>query len=435
MNEVDANKMLSNRPWIWLGSLIVLATFGGGGIWAATTQISGAVIAQGVVGVQSKIKTVQHIDGGVVSDIYVQNGSFVNKGDHLIRLDDTTIVTNMAIVKGRIYDLEASRARLLAERDDKEQIEFPSFLTDNSGDPAVAEIIAGQTAQFYARRTGQTGQAGVLKNRIGQLKEQIRGSEGQRRALKTQADIIAQEISSMLPLLERGLVRRPRILALQREEARLRGEGQKMIGTIASTREAIQGVKQQILQVNRDFRKNLTAELVKTQSRLAELRERLTAFEEKLRRIDIRAPQSGTVHALAIHTVGGVITPAKSILQIIPKKDLIVIEAKIAPTDVDQVKIGQEAAVDLTAFDSDKVPTLSARVRKVSAAGFSDRNTGAPFFSVEIELTEQGREALGTEVRLLPGMPAVVYIRTGSRTPLDMLLKPFNNAIEHAFKS
>ncbi len=435
MTRRDASKTLSNQPWIWLGMIVVLATFGGGGIWAAKTEISGAVIAQGVIGVQSKIKTLQHIDGGIVREIFVQNGSRVKKGETLLRLDDTTLKANMAIVSGRIYDLEAARARLLAERDNREKIDFPAILSDKSEDPIIAEIIAGQTAQFDARRSGQLGQVQVLKNRIAQFEEQIRGGEGQKAALKTQVDIISEEIKSMTPLLEKGLVRKPRILALQREEARLRGESEKMIATIAGKREAIEGVRHQILQLDKDFRKSLARELVQTQSKIAEQRERRAAIEERLRRIDIKAPQSGTVHALSIHTVGGVISPAKPILRIIPERDLIIVEARIKPTDVDQVKIGQAASVNLTAFDSDKVPTLPAVVRKVSAAGFSDQSTGAPFFSVEIELTKDGRESLGSTVTLLPGMPAEVYIRTRARTPLRMLLKPFNEAIGRAFRS
>jgi HlyD family secretion protein len=374
---------------------------------------------------------VQHLEGGIVGEILVHDGDLVKAGDVLIRLDDAATRASFAIVSGQLHELVARLARLMSERDGAKTIRFPDSLAVQRSDPAISVIVNGQNSLFEARRKGRLGQVSILRQRIVQTKEQIRGLEAQQVAKRQQADIITRSIRKKQQYAG-SVVSGDTMDALERQKAQLEGEIGELQSQIAKTRGSIGEIEQQILQLDKEFREKVLSEIRETQTQSAELRERKTALHEKLRRVDIRAPKSGRVHNMSIFTIGGIVSPAKPILQIIPENDHLVVEAKIEPTDVDQVKIGQEAGIRLSAFDSRTTPMLDGVVKKISAAQVVDPNTNMSYFTIEIVIQQDQLARLKDGQKLVPGMPVEVFIRTGDRTPLDYILKPFMVQLERA---
>jgi HlyD family secretion protein len=420
-------------PWIVFGLLTIVVLFGGLIGWAAFSSISGAVIASGVVTVETKVKTVQHLDGGIVRKILVENGDEVKSGDLLIRLDDTNIKANLAIINSHLSELKASMARLEAERDHLPEIHFPRELFENVADPSIARIIAGQKSLFEARKTSMNGQVRLLRQKILQLRDQIKGLEAQQVSKKQQSKLIRQEIESIRPLYKKGHITRKRMLELERTAVQLDGEYGMHIGDIARVRSAIGETELEILQLDKAFQEKIQTELRESQAKLIELEERKFALDEKLRRIDIRAPRAGYVHNLAVHTIGGVVSPAAAILQIIPEEDRLIIEARVKPTDIDQISIGQKAIVHFSAFSSRTTPEMNGKVIKVSADSIVDKASGISYFVVIIEVPDSETAKLGKN-KLLPGMPAEAFIRTRNRTAISYLLKPLMDNLNRAFR-
>ena len=420
-------------PWIVFGMLSIVVMFGGLVGWAVFSSISGAVIASGVVAVETKVKTVQHLDGGIVREILVENGDEVKSGDLLIRLDDTNIKANLAIINSHLNELKASMARLEAERDHLSKINFPAELTKNADKPDIARIIAGQKSLFEARNKSMNGQVRLLRQKIIQMKDQIKGLEAQQASKKQQGILIRQEIESIRPLYKKGHITRKRMLELERTAVQLDGEYGMHIGDIAQVRGAIGQTELEILQLDKTFQEKIQTELREAQAKLIELEERKFALDEKLRRIDIRAPRAGYVHNLAVHTIGGVVSPAAAILQIIPEEDRLIIEARVKPTDIDQVSIGQKAIVHFSAFSSRTTPTLNGKVIKVSADSIVDKASGISYFTVILEVPDSETAKLGKN-KLLPGMPAEAFIRTRNRSAISYLLKPLLENLNRAFR-
>lgn len=430
----NAKKYSNYRFWIITGYLFLIIFIGGLFTWALTSSISGAVIAQGIIGVEGKAKTIQHLTGGIVKKILISNGDVVASGDLLIQLEDTDIRANLAIITDSFYKTHALIARLEAERDLSKSIKFPKILLDVSDDEQVKQAINGQLLQFAIRAKSMKGRAQVMGQKIVQLNNQINGLQAQRNAIKKQQDIIEKDIAIKKPAAEKGIISADTIRALEQREAQLLGEYEQIGSTIAQARSAIEETKLQILQLDVDFQDNLLIELARAETQLSELREKKTAIEERLHNIDIRAPSAGIIHDLSIHTIGGIISPAKPILQIIPEGENLIIEAKISPTDIDNVKIGQEGAIHLSAFASRSTPVLIGHVTNRSAAQLFDQITGASYFSVDIEISKDELQRLVNGEKLVPGMPAEVFIQTEQRNALSYLLKPFLDVVERAFR-
>jgi len=434
MNKGTDKSQFRNRPWILLGLLTILAVFGGGGAWAAFSRISGAVIAPGFIGVESKIKTIQHLEGGIVEKIFVGNGDVVKAGDPLLRLDDATLRAKLNIVSNNLLELLARRARLEAELEGRASIEFPKEILDKTASALVRRIMASKTALFEARKEAREGQKRMMEQKIVQLGEQIKGMQAQMQSKTNQADILLNSINRKEEAATTGLISQDNMDQLRRQHMQLVGEAGELRSNIAGIRSTITQSELQIIQIDIDLRESVQGELREVSNKIAELREQENSVTQTLRRSLIVAPVSGRVLNLAIFTVGGVVPPASAILQIIPDNDRLIIESRISVTDVDQVFIGQEASVVLSAFDSRITPVLKAKVINISAGQLVDSSTNAPYFKVEIEIAESELARLDPSQQLLPGMPADAYIRTGDRTPLDYFLKPLANQIMRAFK-
>ena len=420
-------------PYILFGLLIVLLMFGGIGTWASLAPLQSAVIAPGVVTVFSKRKTVQHLEGGIVSEILVRDGGQVEEGQLLLRLDDTRARANLAIIKGQLNVYRARKARLEAERDSREAINFPSSLLLQDSDPKIADTLRGEAELFTARRSTLEGEVKILTQRVEQLKEEIKGLKAQRLSKTAQLKFIVEEVQGLRQLYEKGYAPKTRILALQRTAEQLAGERGEHIADIARAKNGIGEAELQKIQVEKTFREQVIAELREVEARVFDLEERYVAAADELRRVEIRAPQAGSVVGLDVHTVGGVISPGQPILDIVPQEDELVIEGQVAPQDIDKVSPGLLAVVRLSAFDLRTTPELTGSVFMASADRLVDPATGEPYYQVGVRIDKAEVRKLGG-LSLVPGMPAEVFIATGERTALSYFLKPLTDGLKRALR-
>lgn len=420
------------------GLAVIILLVGGIGGWASTTQLSGAVIASGSIVVESNIKKVQHPTGGVVGEILVKEGDSIEEGQVVMRLDDTVTRSTLGVVRSQLDEYTAREARLLAERDGADAIEFPTNLTQRKDEKSVATAISGEERLFEARKLARDGQRSQLRERIVQSNEEIRGLSAQQDAKEHEVKFITEELVGVTDLWGKNLVSISRIMTLKRDKARLEGERGQHIAEIARARGKISETELQILQIGQDFRSEVLKDLRETQGKIAEFKERVTAAEDQLKRIDIRAPQSGIVLQLAVHTVGGVIANGETIMQIVPRADVLVVEARVAPQDIDQITIGATTIVRIMAGDQRTMPDVTGVLTRVSADLTRDQpqagqQAGQAYYLVRVSLPEEEIRRL-VNLRLVPGMPAEAFIQTYARTPMQYLLKPLHDQIARTFR-
>jgi HlyD family secretion protein len=415
-------------------AMVGFVTFVIGG-WAATSELSGAVIGQGVVVVDSSVKKVQHPTGGVVGELRVKEGDRVKAGDILVRLDETQTRANATIITKSFDELLARQSRLETERDNGGQIVFPKILLERARDPdsEAARAIGAERSLFDLRRQSRGGQKAQLKERTAQLQEEIKGYVGQAAAKEKEVSFVHQELEGVRTLWQKGLVPISRLTALERDTARLEGERSQLSGMTAQARGKIAEIELQIIQVDQDLRAEVGKDLIEARSKISEVAERKTAAVDQLDRIDIRAPQSGRIHQLTVHTVGGVIAPGEQIMLIVPDADALAIEVKIAPRDIDQVYVGQIASMRFSAFDQKTTPEIEGEVSLVSADLTQDQRTGTSYYTTRVSPKAEELVRLGA-AKLVPGMPVDVFIKTSGRTALSYLVKPLRDQAGRAFK-
>ncbi|MEH2611542.1 HlyD family type I secretion periplasmic adaptor subunit [Bradyrhizobium sp. AZCC 1693] len=414
-----------------LTAVIVLA--GGVGGWAATTELAGAVIGSGTLVVDSYTKKVQHPTGGVVGELNVREGAKVKAGDVVVHLDETVTRANLLIVVKSLDELAARRARLEAERDDQDRLDFPADLTARASDPDVNRLIVGEHKLFELRRAARAGKKAQLNERVGQLREQIRGLEEQILAKDRETTFIDQELVGVRDLWRKNLVQISRLTALERDAARLHGERGALIAATAETKGRITETALQIMQIDQDLRSEVGRDLAEIRAKTSELVEKRVAAEDQLKRIDIRAPQDGTVHQLALHTVGGVISAGEQIMLIVPTHDALVVEVRIPPHEIDRVSVGQPVLLRFTAFNQRTTPQLNGAVSNVSADVAVDQKSGVSFYVVRIAVPEVELARLG-DLRLIAGMPVEAFIQTGQRTVMSYLAKPLSDQLMRAWR-
>ena len=423
----------ARRP-IWTGVLtiaLLIAFFGG---WGMLTTISGAVVAVGVIQVEQNRQIVQHLDGGVVAEIAVQEAQTVQSGDLLIRLDGTQIKASLAIVEGQLFDAMARKSRLEAERDDVTKPVFPAELTDLAKSrPDVAEQIEGQKRLFAARLETQNAQIDQLGKRLDQIASQGQGIAAQMAAVSDQIALLQPEIADQQTLLDKGLAQSARIMDLKREVARLDGNLGELQSNLAQSEGKATETKLQILQIKSARREDANTQLRDMGDKTLELAERRRALTEQVDRLEIRAPVSGIVLGLAVTTPHSVIRPADPILYIIPQDRPLIIIAQIPPIHVDEVRVGQEVRVSFAAFSARTTPQLIGTLTTISADAMTDQATHQSFYRAEITL-EAGEMNKLKDNKLLPGMPVQAYIGTGDRTPMAYLLKPFTDYFRMAMR-
>lgn len=416
------------RRLMVLGMATVLFLSIGVGGWAVTTALSGAVAAPGMLVVDSNVKSVQHPTGGVVNELLARDGDRVKAGDLLIRLDDTVTRANLSVVEKTLIELAARQARNEAERDGRDRVTYPADLVAKSHNEEVATILRDESNLFKIRKEARDGQKSQLKERIGQYLEESRGLVDQVKAKDSEIALIGQELKGVRILWESKMIPIMRLIALERDEARITGERGSLRASIAQTKGKIAEIELQILQIDQNLRAEVGKELAEIRAKTSEMVERRIAAEDQLNRIDIRAPQDGVVHQQMAHTVGGVIPPGTTIMLIVPEGDPLVIEAKIMPHEIDRVWLGQSANLRLTAFNMNTTPELTGEVTRVSADVSVDPKSGAPFYTVRISLPESEIARLDG-LKLVPGMPVESFIQTGARTVASYLTKPLTDHI------
>ncbi len=423
----------SMRRSILSGAVVAgLLAFGVGG-WAATAELAGAVIAPGLLVVESDVKKVQHPTGGVVGELRVRDGYRVKAGDVLVRLDDTQTRAALGIVTKALDELAARRARNEAERDDAGTIEFPAELLARTDDPDVAKLVHGEERLFEARRSARFGKARQLRERIGQLLEQVQGLADQLTAKRKEIELIGQELKGVRELWQKNLIQMGRVTALERDAARLEGERGALVSTIAQTRGRVTETELQIDQIDQDLKSEVSRDLAEMRAKMSELGEKKIGIVDQLKRVEIRAPQDGVVHQSTIHTVGGVISNGEAIMLIVPEADVLALEARIAPQDIDQVRLGQRAILRFTAFNRRTTPEINGEVSRISADVSQEQRTGAAFYTIRVKIPESELERL-KGLRLVPGMPVESFIQTGERTVLSYLLKPLSDQFTKAWR-
>lgn len=415
-----------------IGAVTALLLVVGLGGWSATAKLAGAVLAAGTIVVDSSVKKVQHATGGIVGEIRVRDGDRVNAGDIVLRLDETIAKANLSVIVSQLTELYVRQARLRAERDGIDDVEVLAQLKPRLEEPEIAKILAGERTLFENRRSSRAGQKAQLKERIAQLFQEITGLKAQQAAKATEAELIGRELTEIESLFNKKLTPLTKLIALKRDQARIEGERAQLIAAAAQARGKSAEIELQILQIDQDMRTEVTKDLREAQAKEAELFERRIAAEDQLKRIDIRAPQSGVVHQLAVHTIGGVINQSEPIMLIVPEGEALVVEAKIAPQDIDHVHLGQPTFVRFSAFNQRTTPELNGEVVRVSADLTKDTQTGQAWFTARVGLSEKELERLGS-LKIVPGMPAEIYIKTTERTALSYLMKPLSDQIARAF--
>jgi len=422
----------SIRRHIVAGALVVGILVIGFGGWAATAQLSGALIAPGQIVVDSNVKRVQHPTGGIVGEVRVRDGDSVKEGDIVVRLDETVTRANLAIVTRGLNELSARKARLEAERDNASAIKFPSWLAENAA-ADVQSILDSEQKLFELRRTARDGQKSQLRQRIGQLQEEITGLSAQQNAKTKEIELIERELEGVRDLFKKNLIQMNRLTQLEREATRLQGERGQLIATTAQAKGKISELELQIIQIDQELSSEVAKEMRDVDAKIGEFVERKVTAEDQLRRIDIRAPQAGTVFQSTVHTVGGVISAGDTIMLIVPAADNLTVEAKVNPQDINQLQIGQKAILRFTAFNQQTTPQIDGTVSRISADITTDQRTGIGYYTIRIALPPDQVARLG-DVKLVPGMPVEAFVQTGERTVLSYLMKPITDHANRAFR-
>jgi len=423
----------SIRRHLVAGLAVVLLLAGGIGGWGATVPISGALIAPGQVVVESNVKKVQHPTGGVVGEVRVRDGDLVKAGDIVVRLDETVVRANLAIVNKTLYGLWARQARLEAEQRGNDAIKFPPMLLDRAGEPEVRDVILSETKLFEVRVNGRAGQKAQLRERVAQLNEEIEGLSAQEKAKEKEIALVEKELVGVRQLYEQRLIQISRLTQLERDSARLNGERGQYIAARAQARGKITETELQIIQVDKDVVSEVSKEMRETTDKIGEFIERKVTAEDQLRRIDIRAPQDGMVLQSTVHTVGGVITAGDAIMMIVPQADDLSVEAKVNPQDIDKLQIGQKTVLRFSAFNQRTTPELNGKVSRVSADVTTDQRSGQSYYTIRVSMPPDEIARLG-EVKLVPGMPVEAFVQTGERTMLSYFLKPFSDQLMRSFR-
>lgn len=403
------------------------------GVWAVATTLSGAVVATGQFVVDGNVKKVQHATGGIVGELRVREGDRVEQDQVLIRLDDTVTRANLQLVVKQLDELGVRRGRVEAEQGGRQAITFAAELVARRREPELAALMSAEESLFEARRAARDGQKAQLAARIDQLGQEIAGLKAQQKARDAQALLIEEELNGIRWLYAKNLVSLNRRTALEREAASLEGRKGQLVAALAQAEGRIAETRLQIIQIDASLREEVMKELREIQARSAELIERRIAAQDQMRRVEIRSPSAGFVHQLAVHTVGGVITPAEPAMLIVPAEDALQVEARINPPDIDQIALGRPALVKIHAFNQRTTPELSGQVSRISADISRDQQTGAAFYTIRVSIPAAELARLGAN-RVGAGMQADVFVRTEDRTPLEYIVKPLRDQIAKAFR-
>jgi HlyD family type I secretion membrane fusion protein len=423
-----------NKNVRWFGVAILVLFFGGFFAWSTLAPIESAAIAQGKVTVTGNRRTIQHLEGGIIQKIYVKDGSVVKKGQVLVGLEDKRASTALSLTMGEAYQLMAIEGRLKAERDNLKTVKFTKrLMIAAKKNTNLEEVVQAQESIFEANQDSFNGNVKIMKQQVSQLKEQIVGVHAQLTSNTEQFDLIQEEVVAVAHLEKRKLIEKPKLLELKRNAARLRGARGENVSRIAVLEQKIGEVDTKIITMTADRRKEILTRLRESQQKLADLLKKEVVERDVYERTRIRSPQNGSVVALKVHTVGGVIKAGEPLMDIVPEEQLV-IEARINPMDIDVVHKGLVAKVQLVAFKTRNTPALMGTVESVSADAFNDQQTGQTYYQAKIILNKSEMNKLTKDQELYPGMPVSVMIITDNRTLFNYLFTPVRESFGRAFR-
>lgn len=395
-------------------------------MWSLIAPLQSAALAPGTVMVKGSRKNIEHLEGGIVAELPVRDGDSVEKGDLLVRLDDTQSRAQLEIAMGQFYAVKSRESRLQAERDNAEAVVYPELIS-RSEDPRAKDAMISQDQVFYASREARTGEIEVLQQRVGQLKEQIKGTQALKAGKETLVRSYAEEVKDYSELLEEGYADKQRLRELERSHAQTQGEVAELMSAIAGLEMQIGETRLQVLQLEKDFHTQVVDELGETQIEVYDLEERIRAAADKTDRTEIRAPVSGVIMGKTVSTIGEVVSPGESLLYVVPQAEELIVEAQVNPMDIDRVHNGQSADIRFSSFKSQTTPVIDGVVVSVSADALMNEQQGTSYYLARVELSEEGVKLLADLV-LIPGMPAEVLINTGNRTMFQYMTQPIRNA-------
>jgi membrane fusion protein len=429
---ISESKRSLNRHVAVVGVLSIALVCGIGG-WAATTELSSAVIGEGVIVVDGDVKKVQHLTGGIVSELLVAENDHVTAGQVLIRLDGTTTRANLSIVESTLAQLYARRARLKAERIGAESFEVEENISDLTSSTSAEKLLDGEQKLFDSRRTALIGMKSQLASRKDQLGEQVKGLVVQINATNDALGLIEQELEGIDTLYKKGLVTLQRLNTLKRARADLQGNsGQEIAAKAEAEGKAIE-IDRQSIQLDEDRRSEIAKDLTDVEAQIAEYEERRGTALDQLHRLDITAPLTGRVHELSVHTVNGVIDPGQTLMLVVPENNELMVEAKVATRDIDQVHVGQSVDVRFSAFDQRTTPDVSGEITSIAPDIVKDERTGISYYPLRVKPKAESIARMKT-IKLYPGMPAEVFIKIGDRTVISYLTKPLTDQMQHVFR-
>ena len=411
---------------------LVIALFGGLVFWSVFAPFEGAVLASGAVTVESNQQSVQHLEGGIVGEIFVTEGDRVDEGQVLIALDGTAVQARLSSVEARLFELLGREARLLAERDDLDVLTVRASLADLADNPRMQSIMGSQQELMQARAASRSTQVALLNQTVLQLRRRVKGRESEIEANLKQASLLEEEMVSLQPLVEKQLVARPRIVGLQRELAQLEGAREALSAEVATTKIQIGEAQIELNQLTEGFLEQVLTELRDVQTQASELAEQRIAAQDQLTRLLVLAPRAGRVLGVQTHTLGGVISPRDPIMHIVPENDPLIARVRISPSDIDKVSPGNEAVLRFPAFSANVTPEVFGTVIKVSADALQDPVSGQFFFEVDVAIPDD--RLANQSFALVPGMPVDASLKTESRTVLSYLLKPLGDAMSKTFR-
>jgi membrane fusion protein len=429
---ISESKHSLNRHVAVVGVLSLALVCGIGG-WAATTELSSAVIGEGVVVVNGDVKKIQHLTGGIVSEVMVSENDHVTAGQVLIRLDGTTVRANLSIVESTLAQLYARRARLKAERIGAASFEVEENIADLTSSTSAAKLLDGEQKLFDSRRSALIGMKSQLASRKDQLGEQIKGLVVQINATNDSLGLIEQELEGIDTLYKKGLVTLQRLNTLKRARADLQGNsGQEIAAKAEAEGKAIE-IDRQSIQLDEDRRSEIAKDLTDVEAQIAEYEERRGTALDQLHRLDITAPLTGRVHELSVHTVNGVIDPGQTLMLVVPENEDLTVEAKVTTRDIDQVYVGQSVDVRFSAFDQRTTPDVSGEITSIAPDVVKDERTGISYYPLRVKPKPESIARMKT-IKLYPGMPAEVFIKIGDRTVISYLTKPLTDQMQHVFR-
>jgi len=416
-----------------IGLSVVLIFVVGFLVWSAFAPLESALTAPGVIVVESHRKTIQHLEGGIVKDILVKEGQSVKEGQTLILLDDTQARVQLALLQDEADGLAADEARLIAERDGSPTVTYPPELVARQGDPKVAEDIRGAEKTFETKRDSLQEQIGILTQRKGENGRVVAGLRDEQTALETQITLINQEAGNVQQMVDKGLEPLPRLLALQRQAADLTGQRGQLLEKITQVDLNNGETDIQIVNLKSQALDDALKELRDDQAKRYDLSDRIQAARDVLNRTTLSAPVGGKVVQLTIHTRGAVIKPGETVMEIVPQKDQLDVEAHIRPEDAEYVYVGQSAKVNMSAYMQRRLPMISGTVTGISADRITDERTGQAYFNAIVSVDRSALKDF-PDVRIIPGMPVQVAIQTGTRTALDYFVEPIRDVIRNGMK-